>query len=78
MALCDAVRHIYIYRQPTAGAPPDSQLVHRPTGKRLGSIAKQQVVSLETNEAFLGTIATDRLLLILTSTSLYAIIVNHS
>nr|CAG4638555.1 EOG090X08S2 [Cyclestheria hislopi] len=74
-ALCDALRHVYLYRQP---GPLSSgvELTHRPTGKKVGSVAKQQVLYLDSGEEILGALAFDTILLILTSSSLFAIKVN--
>jgi len=73
---CDIRRHVYVYRQPghISGAV---DLVHRPTRQRIGTVARQQVLSLETGEEFLGAIATDSMLLVLSSSSLFAVRVNN-
>lgn len=74
-ACCDALRHIYVYRQPTSNSS-GVELVHRPTGRRIGAVAKQQVINLETGEQILGALATDVFLLILTSSTIFAFRVN--
>nr|CAG4640989.1 EOG090X08S2 [Eulimnadia texana] len=74
-AICDALRHIYVYRQP-GPMPSGVQLTHRPTGRKIGSLAIQQLVSLDIAEEILGAVATNKLLLIVTSTTLFAIKIN--
>ena len=44
--LCDCVRHLYIYRQP---APTENTLKNRKSGQIVGAIAKQQLISLDTD-----------------------------
>jgi hypothetical protein len=51
-------------------------MVHRPTGRKVGNIARQQVLNIDSSEECLGAMATNTFLLILTSSSLFAIRVN--
>ena len=75
VACCDAIRHIYIYRQP--GCPSTAvQMVHRPSGRKVTNVARSQILSLEDNDECLGSLATDTFLLTLTSSSLIAIRIN--
>jgi len=75
VAVCDAFRHIYIYRQP--GCPSTGvKMVHRPTGRQIANVARSQVLSLEDNEECLGAHATDSFLITLTASSLIAIRIN--
>lgn len=74
-ALCDAFSHVYIYRQPN-GTSTGVEMVHRPTGRRVGNIARQQVLNIDSTEECLGALATNSFLLLLTSSTLFAIRVN--
>lgn len=74
-ALCDAFAHIYIYRQPN-GSSTGVELVHRPTGRKIGNIARQQVLNLDSQDECIGALATNTFLLILTTSSIFAIRVN--
>ncbi|KAK3085443.1 hypothetical protein FSP39_003362 [Pinctada imbricata] len=73
VAICDAVRHCYIYRQPTAVLSP---VRNRKTGQQINTVAKQQVVSLESADSAVGLHATHTKLFILTTSKLYAVLVN--
>jgi len=75
-AICDTYNHVYIYRQPNDGPCEGVELVHRPTGRKVGKVARQQVLNLDSAEEVLGALATDTFLLILTSSSLFAIRIN--
>uniref|UniRef100_A0A5G2R6H0 NudC domain-containing protein 1 n=1 Tax=Sus scrofa TaxID=9823 RepID=A0A5G2R6H0_PIG len=46
-ALCECLRRVFIYRQPT---PMSTVLYNRKEGRQVGQVAKQQVASLETND----------------------------
>nr|CAG4642619.1 EOG090X08S2 [Evadne anonyx] len=75
VAVCDVLRHVYIYRQP--GCPSTGvQMVHRPSGRRIANVARSQLLSFDHNEEFLGTLATDAFLVILTASSLTAVRIN--
>nr|CAG4641821.1 EOG090X08S2 [Eurycercus lamellatus] len=74
-AICDAFHHVFLYRQPNCSTN-GVEMVYRPTGRKIGTVARQQVLSLETREECLGALATDTFLLVLTSSSLCAIRVN--
>ncbi|XP_077349348.1 nudC domain-containing protein 1 [Lithobates pipiens] len=73
-ALCECVRRIFIYRQPT---PVATVLYNRKEGRRVGQVAKQQVASLETNHTILGFQASNDRLFVLTTKKLFVIRVNH-
>lgn len=73
VAIVDCVRHVFIYRQPAAIISP---LRNRKTGETVGAIAKQQVVSLESDGHILGVQAGDRRIFILSGKTIYAIRVN--
>jgi len=75
VAVCDAFRHVYIFRQP--GCPSTGvQMVHRPSGRKVVNVARSQLLSLEDNEECLGAFATDTFLIILTASSLITIRIN--
>nr|SVE71772.1 EOG090X08S2 [Daphnia similis] len=74
-ALCDAFSHVYIYRQSNCTST-GVEMVHRPTGRRVGNVARQQVLNIDSSEECLGALATNSFLLLLTSSSLFAIRVN--
>ncbi|XP_004640149.1 nudC domain-containing protein 1 [Octodon degus] len=72
-ALCECIRHVFIYRQP---APMPTVLYNRKEGRHVGQVAKQQVASLETNDPILGFQATNERLFVLTTKNLFLIKVN--
>ena len=63
-ALCECLRRVFIYRQPT---PMSTVLYNRKEGRQVGQVAKQQVASLETNDPILGFQATNERLFVLTT-----------
>lgn len=70
VVLCDCVRHLYIYRQPS---PTANDLRNRKSGRVVGTIAKQQLISLDSTEDILGMIATDLRIFVLTASKLYIV-----
>ncbi|XP_001369683.1 nudC domain-containing protein 1 [Monodelphis domestica] len=72
-ALCECLRRVFIYRQPTAMS---TVLYNRKEGRQVGQVAKQQVASLETNDPILGFQATNERLFVLTTKNLFLIKVN--
>ncbi|OCT74961.1 hypothetical protein XELAEV_18033949mg [Xenopus laevis] len=74
-ALCECVRRIFIYRQPT---PVSTELYNRKEGRRVGQVAKQQVASLETTDPILGFQASNERLFVLTTKTLSVIKVNST
>lgn len=72
-ALCECLRRVFIYRQPT---PMSTVLYNRKEGRQVGQVAKQQVASLETNDPILGFQATNERLFVLTTKNLFLIKVN--
>ncbi|XP_052016396.1 nudC domain-containing protein 1 isoform X1 [Apodemus sylvaticus] len=72
-ALCECLRRVFIYRQPT---PMSTVLYNRKEGRHVGQVAKQQVASLETNDPILGFQATNERLFVLTTKNLFLIKVN--
>lgn len=73
-ALCDCVRHVYIYRQPEGTM---SLVKNRKTGKSVTEISKQHLVSLDCQDDILGMQTTNERIYILTSQRLYAVRVNN-
>lgn len=69
-ALCECLRRVFIYRQPT---PMSTVLYNRKEGRQVGQVAKQQVASLETNDPILGFQATNERLFVLTTKNLFLI-----
>lgn len=74
-ALCDAFTHIYIYRQSNCSSN-GMEMLHRPTGRKMNNVARQQVLNIDTREECLGALATNNILMILTSSLLFAIHIN--
>ncbi|XP_031759244.1 nudC domain-containing protein 1 isoform X1 [Xenopus tropicalis] len=74
-ALCECVRRIFIYRQPT---PVSTELYNRKEGRRVGQVAKQQVASLETTDPIVGFQASNERLFVLTTKKLSVIKVNST
>ncbi|XP_033914708.3 nudC domain-containing protein 1 isoform X1 [Acipenser ruthenus] len=72
-ALCECLRRVFIYRQPS---PVSTVLYNRKEGRQVGQVAKQQVASLESNDTVLGFRATNERLFVLTSKNLFVIKVN--
>ncbi|XP_075405471.1 nudC domain-containing protein 1 [Tenrec ecaudatus] len=72
-ALCECLRRVFIYRQPT---PMSTVLYNRKEGRKVGQVAKQQVASLETNDPILGFQATNERLFVLTTKNLFLIKIN--
>ncbi|XP_066235453.1 nudC domain-containing protein 1 [Saccopteryx leptura] len=69
-ALCECLRRVFIYRQPT---PMSTVLYNRKEGRQVGQVAKQQVASLETSDPILGFQATNERLFVLTTRNLFLI-----
>ncbi|KAM9307512.1 nudC domain-containing protein 1 [Gastrophryne carolinensis] len=72
-ALCECVRRIFIYRQPSHIT---TVLYNRKEGRHVGQVAKQQVASLETSDPILGFQASNERLFVLTTKKLFVIRVN--
>uniref|UniRef100_G3TBA7 NudC domain-containing protein 1 n=1 Tax=Loxodonta africana TaxID=9785 RepID=G3TBA7_LOXAF len=72
-ALCECLRRVFIYRQPT---PMSTVLYNRKEGRQVGQVAKQQVASLETSDPILGFQATNERLFVLTTKNLFLIKIN--
>ncbi|XP_010004779.1 PREDICTED: nudC domain-containing protein 1 [Chaetura pelagica] len=72
-ALCECLRRVFIYRQPT---PLATVLYNRKEGRQVGQVAKQLVATLEANDPILGFQATNERLFVLTTKTLFLIKVN--
>lgn len=72
-ALCECLRRVFIYRQPT---PLATVLYNRKEGRQVGQVAKQLVATLESNDPILGFQATSERLFVLTTKTLFLIKVN--
>ncbi|XP_061461167.1 nudC domain-containing protein 1 isoform X2 [Rhineura floridana] len=72
-ALCECLRRVFIYRQPT---PLSTVLYNRKEGRQVGQVAKQLVATLETHDPVLGFQATNERLFVLTTKVLFIIKVN--
>lgn len=70
VALCDCVRHVYIYWH---AVTMETSLRNRMSGQNVTKIAKQQVVSLDASEETVGFQAADEWLFVLTSNTLYVL-----
>lgn len=73
VAVCEASRHIYIYRQPVAIA---TELRNRHTGQHIAHVAKHQLVNLDSMSEVLGVHASCHMLYVLTMDTLYALRIN--
>lgn len=71
--ICDCVRHMYIYRQPTAVLSP---IRNRKTGQEVGAVAKQQLVSLDAVDNIIGIQVTNKYVFVTTADNLYCITVH--
>ncbi|XP_065686963.1 nudC domain-containing protein 1 isoform X1 [Patagioenas fasciata] len=72
-ALCECLRRVFIYRQPT---PLSTVLYNRKEGRQVGQVAKQLVATLEASDPILGFQATRERLFVLTTKTLFLIKVN--
>lgn len=69
-AICDIVKHIHVYRQPS---PLENDLRNRKTGEKVNRISKQQVIGIEPPEEIFGAFAGNEYLFILTERNIHAI-----
>ncbi len=70
LGICDASKHVYIYRQPH---DIGTDLRNRKTGEIVSHISKQHVVSLDPPLDILGVHPTNDFLFVLTSKNIHAI-----
>ena len=69
-AVCDCVRHMYVYWQP---APVLSPLRNRKTGQEVLTVAKQQLISVRSVDPIMGLQATNERMFVLAGKTLYVI-----
>jgi len=70
VAIADCTRHLYVYHRPK---PVATSLHNRKTGQKVGAVARQQVVSLESTDEILGLGANDTHIFVLCRRVLYAV-----
>ena len=68
--ISDNARHLYIYRQPQSLAA-ETELRNRRSGERVSKVAKQQVITLDSQGDILGLVALPTSLVVLTQDKLY-------
>lgn len=73
-ALGECLRRVFLYRQPAA---IDTVLFNRKQSRQVNQVAKQHVVSLESNDTVLGFRATNERLFVLTANNLFILKVNN-
>ncbi|KAK7866402.1 hypothetical protein R5R35_009825 [Gryllus longicercus] len=73
VAICDANRHVYVYRQPTN---EQGALRNRRTGQKVSHTAQQQLVALSDNAEIMGAHASNHTLFVLTTNYILALNVN--
>jgi len=71
--IANCSRHIFVYRQP---AEMTSPVRNRKTGEQIGSVAKQQLISLELAD-IVGVHATERRIYMLSGRTIYAVTVKE-
>ncbi|XP_063236052.1 nudC domain-containing protein 1 [Bacillus rossius redtenbacheri] len=75
VAVCEATRRVYLYRQPGAVA---GELRNRATGRRVARVAKQQLASLDTDAEVLGAHGSGTALFLLLPEALVALRVDQA
>ena len=70
VALCDCVKHVYVYRQSTPTLTP---LRNRKTGRQVDHVSKQQLISLESTDSIKGVGATNDRLYVIAGKILYIV-----
>jgi len=70
VVIADCMRHLYVYHRPK---PVGTSLHNRKTGQKVGAVARQQVVSLESSDEILGLHANDTHIFVLCRRVLYAV-----
>ena len=68
--ISDNARHLYIYRQPQSLAA-ETELRNRRSGERVSKVAKQQVITLDSQGDILGLVALPASLVVLTQDKLF-------
>ena len=70
--ISDNSRHLYIYRQPQSLAA-ETELRNRKSGQVVSKVAKQQVVTLDSNKEILGLAALTNSLVVITEEKLFRV-----
>ena len=69
--ISDNSRHLYVYRQPQDLAE-ETELRNRRSGQKVSQVAKQQVITLDSQGDILGLVALSSLLVVLTKDKLFS------
>ena len=69
--ISDNSRHLYVYRQPQDLAE-ETELRNRRSGQKVSQVAKQQVISLDSQGDILGLVALSSLIVVLTKDKLFS------
>lgn len=72
--IADINKHLYVYRS----VPADTQLKNRSTGKLINQIAKQYLISLDTDDEIYGLYCANNFIVVLSSTSCYVYQINSN
>lgn len=73
-AIADTNKHVYIYKSVAA----DSQLKNRTTGKLMSHIAKQYLISLESDDEIYGVYCGSEFMVVLLSQSCFLYKINNN
>lgn len=68
-AICDAMKHIHIYRQPES---LENQLRNRKSGRQVSHVSSQQLIAVDPPVEILGAHASPEYLFVLTANHLHA------
>lgn len=74
VAICETSHHIYLYRQPSA---VNGELRNRLSGKKVETVAKQQLINLDTSEQIFGVYSTNEALFVLTENFIHLLVINE-
>ncbi|XP_046673857.1 nudC domain-containing protein 1 [Homalodisca vitripennis] len=66
--ICEATSHVFVYRK---SSTVEGELRNRKTSTKIPTVAKQQLINLESSSSILGACATNSHLFILTTETLY-------
>jgi len=69
--ISDNARHLYVYRQPQDMAE-ETELRNRRSGQKVSKVAKQQVITLDSQGDILGLVALSSVLVVLTKDKLFS------
>uniref|UniRef100_A0A1B6G0J7 NudC domain-containing protein 1 n=1 Tax=Cuerna arida TaxID=1464854 RepID=A0A1B6G0J7_9HEMI len=68
VVICEATSHVFVYRK---SSTVEGELRNRKTSTKIPTVAKQQLINLESSSSLLGACATNSHLFILTTETLY-------